>query len=211
MRVSLDEQLAALATLSLAQLRTRWTEVSDGPVPRVSAALLRLAIAYTLQERAHGGLSRRASQRLEQIAVSPSAVAEQLGMDATSGTPEMRLVTSVRLTRTGRVVQLVQDNGCAATAAPVDEKLLRLIARARSWWCTLLAGEMTIDKLAAQEGVTASWMTRVVRLAFLSPAVVEAILTGRTKAGVDAASLTATGGVPVGWRAQAKLYLAQAA
>lgn len=67
MRASLDEQLAALATLSLAQLRIRWTEVSDGPVPRVSAGLLRLAIAYALQEKALDGLSRHASQRLEQI------------------------------------------------------------------------------------------------------------------------------------------------
>lgn len=84
MRVSLDEQLAALATLSLAQLRTRWTDVSDGPVPRVSAALLRLAIAYALQERVHGGLSRRASQRLEQIAVAKTRT--------TDAQPGMRLV-----------------------------------------------------------------------------------------------------------------------
>lgn len=47
MRASLDEQLAAPATLSLAQLRIRWTEVSDGPVPRVSAGLLRLPIAMS--------------------------------------------------------------------------------------------------------------------------------------------------------------------
>ena len=84
MRASLDEQLAALATLSLAQLRVRWTEVSDGPVPRVSAAILRLAIAYALQERAHGGLSRRASQRLEQIAVAKTRT--------TDAQPGMRLV-----------------------------------------------------------------------------------------------------------------------
>ncbi|MBY8825541.1 DUF2924 domain-containing protein [Sphingomonas colocasiae] len=70
MPVSLDAQLAALVTLSLAQLRIRWTEVCDGPVPRVSAGLLRLAIAYALQEKVHGGLSRRTSQRLERCCQS---------------------------------------------------------------------------------------------------------------------------------------------
>ena len=84
MRVSLDAQLAALATLSLAQLRIRWTEISDGPVPRVSAGMLRLAIAYALQEKIHGGLSRRTSQRLDQIAVAKTRTAD--------AQPGMRLV-----------------------------------------------------------------------------------------------------------------------
>lgn len=171
-------------------------------------------VAGSLSTRQRGGLAEMLLQvrvlpdRVE-IDVSPSAVAGQLGMDATSGTPEMTLVTSVRLTRTGRVVQLVQDNGCAATAAPVDDKLLRLIGRARSWWSILLEGKMTIDKLAAQEGVTASWMTRVVRLAFLSPAGVEAILTGTIRAGVGSAMLIATEGMSADWSEQSKRYLAR--
>ena len=64
----LDKELAALATLSLAQLRTKWTETTDMPVPRVSAGLLRLALAWELQANAHGGLSRQLQQRLEQMA-----------------------------------------------------------------------------------------------------------------------------------------------
>ncbi|MBY8825517.1 DUF2924 domain-containing protein [Sphingomonas colocasiae] len=84
MRVSLDAQLAALATLSLARLRVRWTEVADGPIPRVSAGLLRLAIAYALQEKVHGGLSRKTSQRLDQIAVAKTRTAD--------AQPGMRLV-----------------------------------------------------------------------------------------------------------------------
>ena len=65
----LDAELAALATLSLAQLRERWTTVCpDRPVPRVSAGLMRLALAWELQARVHGGLSRRCTQALEQLA-----------------------------------------------------------------------------------------------------------------------------------------------
>ncbi|MBY8825516.1 recombinase family protein [Sphingomonas colocasiae] len=143
-----------------------------------------------------------------EIDVDPVAIANRLGIEADPATPMIMLGTSVRLTRTGRVVQLVQDNGVAASAAPTDEKLLRLIGRARRWWRVLRQGDMTIDVLAVREGVTASYMTRVVRLAFLSPAVVEAIMAGTAKAGVDGASLTAPAGVPVDWDGQAKLYLA---
>lgn len=64
----LETELAALVTMSLAQLRAKWTETSDKPCPRVSAALFRLAIAWELQAVAYGGISRQAQQKLEQLA-----------------------------------------------------------------------------------------------------------------------------------------------
>ena len=64
--------------------------------------------------------------------------------------------------------------------------------------------------LAEREGVSASWITRVVRLAFLSPQVVDAILAARVRAGVDAGALTATDGVAASWAAQAQALLATA-
>ena len=45
--------------------------------------------------------------------------------------------------------------------------------------------------------------TRVLRLAFLSPKLVEMILTGKQPAGVTAAALMRTEAVPAGWGAQA--------
>ncbi|WBX86317.1 DUF2924 domain-containing protein [Sphingosinicella microcystinivorans] len=63
-----EEELAALATMSSVQLRERWVEVTGAVVPKVSPALLRLALAYALQEKTYGGLSRRTSQRLAQLA-----------------------------------------------------------------------------------------------------------------------------------------------
>jgi len=61
-------ELAALADLPPAQLRERWSSVTGRVVPRVSPSLLRLALAYELQVRALGGLPRRVSQRLDQLA-----------------------------------------------------------------------------------------------------------------------------------------------
>lgn len=64
----LESELAALEALSLAQLREKWSEVTEKPVPRISAALFRLAIAWELQAAVHGGHSRQTLQRLDQLA-----------------------------------------------------------------------------------------------------------------------------------------------
>ena len=61
-----DEELAALATMSSAQLRRKWTDLIGKPVPRVSPSMLRLALAWEMQAAVHGKLSRQAQQKLEQ-------------------------------------------------------------------------------------------------------------------------------------------------
>jgi len=53
----LDDQLAALATMSPAQLRASWRETFRAQAPELSTQLLALGVAYHLQERVHGGLS----------------------------------------------------------------------------------------------------------------------------------------------------------
>lgn len=81
MRRSAEEEVAALATLSPAQLREKWAAVTGAAVPKVSPALLRLALAYELQAKAHGGLSRRAQQRLAQLAAAKTRTSDvQPGM-----------------------------------------------------------------------------------------------------------------------------------
>ena len=83
-----------------------------------------------------------------------------------------------------------------------------MVAKAHHWWRILRTEPVDIRTLAAREKVSASWMTRVLRLAFLSPAVTEAILTGRQKADVDGAMLLARGAINPGWGAQdAKLLV----
>jgi hypothetical protein len=80
-RISLDEELAALGELSPAQLREKWARATGRPVPRVSPKLLRLALAWELQAKVHGGLSRKTSQKLAQLAAARTATREvQPGM-----------------------------------------------------------------------------------------------------------------------------------
>ena len=63
----LEDELLALETMSKAELKDRWAKLTGHPVPKVSAGLLRLAIAWELQAREFGGLPRRTSQLLDQL------------------------------------------------------------------------------------------------------------------------------------------------
>ena len=69
-------------------------------------------------------------------------------------------------------------------------------------------GEIEPSALAAREGVTASWVIRTVRLAFLSPRVVDAILAGRLRAGVDATQLLRAEAISLDWEEQEKQLIA---
>ncbi|WP_252258543.1 recombinase family protein [Erythrobacter aurantius] len=115
--------------------------------------------------------------------------------------------TAVRLTRSGLAMRLVHDGGVPAAPREPDPALLRLLLQARAWWAELAKGETDIAKLSRKEGMTASWMTRVVRLVFLAPEVVEAVLAGRVGAGLDAKSLLASGGVDANWSKQRAHFL----
>ncbi|MBW6531795.1 recombinase family protein [Sphingomonas sp. RRHST34] len=129
-------------------------------------------------------------------------VAKLLACEQHEGAPALLALTAeVRLTRSGTAMRLVQRDGSASTA-DVDSSLTRQLLLARTWWKELRGGEIDITRLATLEGLTPSYVTRVLRLAFLAPSVTQAILAGRLRAGVSAATLTATGGVDASWRTQ---------
>jgi len=67
MRKNLDAELAALATMSSAQLRSQWLSVFKSAAPPLTADLLARGIAWRLQERVHGGLSTATARELQRL------------------------------------------------------------------------------------------------------------------------------------------------
>ena len=66
----------------------------------------------------------------------------------------------------------------------------------------LQGGGQTITALAAEAGVGASYFTRVLRLGFLAPDVVTAILQGRQPPELNAKQLSLHIRLPIGWSDQ---------
>jgi hypothetical protein len=59
--------IAEMETEPTAVLRERWHQLVGSPAPRVSPKMLRLALAWEIQARASGGLSRSCSRTLDQL------------------------------------------------------------------------------------------------------------------------------------------------
>lgn len=187
-----------------------WLEVA--PEELAGLADRAAAQAARLQKRDGAALRELVScvrvheDRIE-VDCDTEALAEALGVKlADDAGPTLQLEAEVRLQRSGRAVRLVQESGAGLEASPCLP-LIGLLLKARRWWALLHSSEVDVTRLAEREGVTASYLTRVVRLALLSPAVVEAILSGRTKASVDGYTLTGTGAILPDWGEQARVLL----
>ena len=87
----LEKDMAALATMSPAQLRERWALVNSAPAPAVPAALLRRLLAQRLQEKRHGALPLLVARELERVASASWTVAEPVRRQVAL-TPGTRLI-----------------------------------------------------------------------------------------------------------------------
>lgn len=96
-----------------------------------------------------------------------------------------RMTTEIPMTfrtRGGRTVMVLPDCSRAVERreAIIDTTMVKVIARAFRWRHLLLEGTYnTMDDLAKAEKINPSYISRMIRLAYLSPAIVEAILDGR--------------------------------
>ncbi len=105
--------------------------------------------------------------------------------------------------RGGRKVIIAPDGGDAwAPPKPrPNETLIRALARAHRWKRKLEEGRYrSAGELAEAEGVTRSFVNRLLRLTLLAPDIVEAILDGRHPKSIQVEDLTRT--LPSVWSEQ---------
>jgi DNA invertase Pin-like site-specific DNA recombinase len=166
------------------------------------------AVAQNLRKRKEASAELAAAVRILpdkiEVDVSRAHLAATLSTSVTDCRSPITLHANVRLKRTGGVIRIVREDGRSGHVSRPQPSLVNLVAKAHSWWKQLEEGERDITQLALAEGVTASYVTRVVRLAFLSPATCEAILQGKQRADVNSTGLTTGNDFPVLWSAQAR-------
>lgn len=92
----LPRQLAALQQLSLADLRAEWRRRFRTQPPNLSRDLVVRAIAYRLQELAHGGLARATARKLASLAAALEAHGEIRAERGPKIKPGARLVREWR-------------------------------------------------------------------------------------------------------------------
>jgi site-specific DNA recombinase len=122
-------------------------------------------------------------------------------VDEGDGDHVIKLNIPARLKRTGKEMRFIVEGG--ANSVPTDMTLIRLLIRARKIGRRLIeTGAATLEEIAQQESVTTSYVTRLLRLTFLAPDIVAAILAGSQPPELTANKLMADTRVPLDWRVQ---------
>ena len=114
------------------------------------------------------------------------------------------------LTRAGLGMTLVVPGAHPDTHA--DPRLIRLLLRAFAIRDRLAhTPDFTVQRIAEAEGVSPSYVTRLLRLSYLAPDIVAAIVNGQHPPGLTANTLMRDTRLPLAWPAQrARLGFASA-
>ena len=113
------------------------------------------------------------------------------------------------LLRCGKQVRLVIDETGDQPDSDPHPRLVAEILRARRWFDALSSGEIpTIAALARAEGVSASYISLKISLAFLAPDIVETIFDGMQPMSLTPERLKKACPLPASWEEQRALLLA---
>jgi hypothetical protein len=115
--------------------------------------------------------------------------------------PTVILSVPAALRRAGKEMALLI--GTAGTPETSDPSLVRLIAKAWALRQVLIRGDAgSLAAAAKLEGISASYASRLIRLAWLAPDIVQAILQGRQPIGLSATRLIEDWRLPLDWQDQ---------
>jgi hypothetical protein len=161
------------------------------------------------QEKITVSVTRRALRATLLEAPPPAGARPQSSADRVRSDDDDTVILTIdaKLSRLGSEVRLILPPEVNVERTKcVDKALIKAIARARSWYEKLLAGEVdSLATIAQQLRVHPRYVGRIFRCAFLAPSIVEAILEGRQPPQLTVEKLRF--GVPVLWTDQHKRIL----
>jgi site-specific DNA recombinase len=154
---------------------------------------------------------RRLDLSLTSITVTfnRNGMAKVLGIEATSATTRQNdsvtLKLPIKLRRRGVEAKLV-INTSANPNRERDPNLCKIVAQASLWFEQLATGEAeTVRAIARREHLPECNVSRMLRLAFLAPDIVTAILDGRHPVDLTSETLRRLQALPTDWKSQRRL------
>ena len=132
-------------------------------------------------------------------------------MKIISQTPGITRLPMKLKMRGGKTVMVLPDGTRVVERREVtiDNAMVKVIARAFRWQRLLQDGAFcSIGELARAEKINPSYVSRVLRLAFLSPKVIEKILEGKQPAHLTLTDLMTP--FPADWTFQERMFLSGA-
>lgn len=148
------------------------------------------------------------------VVVSASGIKKMLGMDSALGMQgtlpsdptRYSIDVPARLKRCGGASRLIIAGDDFQDEQESDPALIKVLSRAHGWFNRLAVGNaQSAAEIARDEGLTRSYVTRVVRLAVLAPDITDAILNGRQPPDLNAGRLVRRSRLPLVWDDQRRL------
>ncbi len=138
--------------------------------------------------------------------VNPDNEAIRIDQAASDVEPTLDLVVPARLKRTSMETKLL-IGGTGGPRGTPDRSMLRLLAQAYRYREMMLEAQgRTMRDLAREAGVGRPYFCRIVRLGFLAPDVVKAILRDRHPPELTAQQLSRHTKLPNGWEEQVSAF-----
>jgi hypothetical protein len=211
-------EVEARVTTELASFLTDQNRLCDAlqgwsPSPDALQWAFQAAEIYAEQLRGANAQRRQALIELvSRIRLTTSGLDIELRASAVLDTTEDHSAASAHILvhvptaferRTGAMSIVVPGREVGATA---DPSLMKAIARGHVWFEQLASGEAaTIAEISRRENVTDRYVSSLVKLAFLSPEIVQAAVKGRAPAGLSAKRLTLELDLPFLWTEQGRV------
>ena len=170
--------------------------------------------AASLLRRRSAGLLPKLISRVEVgperivVTLDCSALAAHLGASSRAGSsPKWVFNVDAQLRRSGKVVRLVHTDGSPAAPGEPQKHLVKLVRLARRWWTEMQVNGLSATELAIHYQVDKTYVSRVVRLGFLSPKITQQILAGEQPPSLNARRLLGLRSIPLSWAEQESLLL----
>ena len=132
-----------------------------------------------------------------------------LHLDLTSLMPRAPILlheVPITIARRGLEMRLIHDSQREEPSIP-DPTLIKAVARGHRWFEEMCTNHLSATALAKTEGVSALYILRMVRLAFLSPAIVRTIIEGLQPEWLTAQAVANDITIPHSWTDQSVVLL----
>jgi DNA invertase Pin-like site-specific DNA recombinase len=152
-------------------------------------------------------LSEVIHQDVLEMRIRLPELAQLLGTETGSEDPTHNITSPCKLARRGQdlkfILPLLEDSNAFSRQDPA---LIQAVAKAHLWWEWIKLGKVeSLTGIAQREGIDKAKVTRLLRLAFLSPQALRQILDGKQPVGATVRMLTRVHDLPTSWEKQETL------
>ena len=197
----LDPSAHAALITSAKAIAKRWSELK----PHQAKAYLNALLQRVIVESGRIVIEIDCERAMATLLAGPEALSAKRSRHDRPSDAEHLIILEVPavLKRAGLGMTLIVP-GARQDATP-DPSLIRLLLRAFAIRDRLERNpDLPLKRIAEAEGVSPSYSTRALRLAYLAPDIVTAILDGRPPPGLTANMLMKNTRLPLRWEAQRK-------